>query len=73
MVDHLDYLIARLGDDKVALGSDFDGATMPDNLKDVSLQQNLLQAMANRGYDEATIRKVAYGNWLRVLELTWGE
>jgi membrane dipeptidase len=73
MVDHLDYLIARLGDDKVALGSDFDGATMPDNLKDVSLQQNLLQAMAERGYDEATIRKVAYGNWLRVLELTWGE
>lgn len=73
MVDHLDYLIGRLGDDKVALGSDFDGATMPDNLKDVSLQQNLLQAMAERGYDEATIRKVAYGNWLRVMELTWGE
>jgi membrane dipeptidase len=73
MVDHLDYLIARLGDDKVALGSDFDGATMPDNLKDVSLQQNLLKAMAERGYDEATIRKVAYGNWLRVLEQTWGE
>ena len=73
MVDHIDYLIARLGDDKVGLGSDFDGATMPDNLKDASLQQNLLQAMADRGYDEATIRKVAYGNWLRVLELTWGE
>ncbi|MFT4040548.1 MAG: dipeptidase [Thermomicrobiales bacterium] len=73
MVDHLDYLIARLGDDKVALGSDFDGATMPDNLKDVSLQQNLLEAMRERGYDEATIRKVAYENWLRVLELTWGE
>lgn len=73
MVDHVDYLIARLGDDKVGLGSDFDGATMPDNLKDVSLQQNLLQAMADRGYDEATIRKVAYGNWLRVLEQTWGE
>ena len=73
MVDHLDYLIGRLGDDKVGLGSDFDGATMPDNLKDVSLQQNLLQAMAERGYDEATIRKVAYGNWLRVLEKTWGE
>lgn len=73
MVDHLDYLIARLGDDKVALGSDFDGATMPDNLKDVSLQQNLIAAMRERGYDEATIRKVAYENWLRVLELTWGE
>lgn len=73
MVDHLDYLIAKLGDDKVGLGSDFDGATMPHELRDASLQQNLLHAMRARGYDEAIIRKVAYGNWLRVLEKTWGE
>jgi membrane dipeptidase len=73
MVDHLGYLIAKLGDDKVGLGSDFDGATMPAGIRDVSLQQNLIQAMRDRGYDEATIRKVAYENWLRVLEQTWGE
>lgn len=73
MVDHLDYLIARLGDDKVGLGSDFDGATMPEDLRDASLQQNLLAAMRARGYDEATIRKIAYENWLRVLGKTWGE
>jgi membrane dipeptidase len=73
MIDHLDYLIAKLGDDKVGLGSDFDGATMPNDLRDVSLQQNLLSAMRDRGYDDSTIRKVAYGNWLRVLEKTWGE
>jgi len=73
MVDHLDALIARLGDDKVALGSDFDGATMPEGLKDVSLLPNLLDAMRSRGYDDATIRKIAYENWLRVMEQTWGE
>jgi membrane dipeptidase len=73
MVDHLDYLIAKLGDDKVGLGSDFDGATMPEGIRDVSLQQNLIAAMRERGYDEATIRKIAYGNWLRVLAKTWGE
>jgi membrane dipeptidase len=73
MVDHLDYLIERLGDDKVGLGSDFDGATMPDDLRDVSLLPNLIDAMRARGYDDATLRKVAYENWLRVLELTWGE
>jgi membrane dipeptidase len=73
MVDHLDYLIAKLGDDKVGLGSDFDGATMPEGIRDVSLQQNLIAAMRARGYDEATIRKIAYENWLRVLEETWGE
>src|SRR5436190_2503339 len=59
MVDHLDYLIDRLGDDKVGFGSDFDGATMPDGLRDVALLPNLIAAMRARGYDEATIRKIA--------------
>jgi membrane dipeptidase len=73
MVDHLDYLIARLGDDKVGFGSDFDGATMPEDLKDASLLPNLLDAMRARGYDDATLRKIAYENWIRVLAKTWGE
>jgi membrane dipeptidase len=72
MIDHLDSLIERLGDDKVGLGSDFDGATMPEGVRDVSLLPNLLDAMRSRGYDDATIRKIAYGNWLRVMEKTWG-
>jgi membrane dipeptidase len=72
MVDHLDALIERLGDDKVGFGSDFDGATMPEGVRDVSMLPNLIEAMHTRGYDDATIRKIAYGNWLRVMELTWG-
>ncbi|MBW3633641.1 MAG: membrane dipeptidase, partial [Chloroflexi bacterium] len=73
MVDHLDSLIERLGDDRVGLGSDFDGATMPEGVRDASLLPNLLDAMRSSGYDDATIRKIAYGNWLRVMEKTWGE
>ena len=73
MVDHLDALIARLGDDKVALGSDFDGATMPEGIRDASLLPNLLEVMRARGYDAALMRKIAYENWLRVMEQTWGE
>ena len=72
MVDHLDALIEHLGDDKVGLGSDFDGATMPEGVRDASLLPNLIEAMRVRGYDDATIRKIAYGNWLRVMERTWG-
>ena len=72
MVDHLDALIERLGDDKVGLGSDFDGATMPEGVRDVSLLPNLIDAMRARGYDDAAIRKIAYENWLRVMEQTWG-
>jgi membrane dipeptidase len=72
MVDHLDYLMERLGDDKVALGSDFDGATMPEGVRDAAHLPNLMAAMRGRGYYDATLRKIAYENWLRVLGMTWG-
>jgi microsomal dipeptidase-like Zn-dependent dipeptidase len=29
--------------------------------------------MRARGYGDATLRKIAYENWLRILEKTWGE
>ncbi|HEU5434715.1 MAG TPA: dipeptidase [Thermomicrobiales bacterium] len=72
MADHIDYLVERLGPDRVGLGSDFDGATMPAALGDAAGLPHLLQTLRDRGYDEATLRKLAYENWLRVLELTWG-
>lgn len=71
MADHLDYLIARLGDDKVALGSDFDGAVMPSDLKDAAGLPLLIDELRSRGYDDATLRKIGYENWVRVLGLTW--
>jgi len=72
MVDHLDYLVDRLGDDRVGLGSDFDGATMPRPIGDAAGLPHLIEAMRQRGYDDALIRKIAFENWLRVLERTWG-
>lgn len=71
MADHLDYLIEHLGDDKVALGSDFDGAVMPSDLKDAAGLPLLTDELRKRGYDDATLRKIGYENWIRVLGLTW--
>ncbi len=71
IVRHLDYVANRCGVDHVALGSDFDGATMPGDLKDVAGLPRLLQALADRGYDSTALTKIAHGNWLRVLGATW--
>lgn len=71
MVRHVDYLVDKLGIDKVALGSDYDGASMPDDISDVSKTQNLIEALRKAGYDDAALRKIAHENWVRVLELTW--
>jgi membrane dipeptidase len=70
-VRHLDYIVNRIGLDHVALGSDFDGATMSQELKDVAGLPKLMAALQAQGYDEAALRQIAYENWLRVLGQTW--
>ena len=72
MLKHLDYLLEILGEDRVGLGSDYDGAVMPEELTDLSDLPNLRLAMKENGYDEILIKKLCHGNWLRVLEKTWG-
>jgi membrane dipeptidase len=72
MADHVDYLVDKLGIDGVALGSDFDGAMMPDDLSDVSKLPNLVAVLRDRGYDDDALRKIGYENWVRVLGATWG-
>jgi membrane dipeptidase len=73
LVRHIDYLVERLGIDRVGLGSDFDGATMPLELGDAAALPKLIAHLQQVGYDEASLRKLAYENWLRVLKLTWRE
>ncbi|MBD3765390.1 MAG: dipeptidase [Rhodobacterales bacterium] len=69
---HLDHLIARLGEDHVGLGSDFDGATLPQGIGDVSGLPALQQAMLDHGYGTALVERLCWRNWLGVLERTWG-
>lgn len=73
MVRHVDYLVEKLGIDRVGLGSDFDGCTISNELGDVRGLPKLLGALAARGYDDASLRKIAHENWLRVLKKTWGK
>lgn len=73
MLRHLDHLIQHVGIDGVGFGSDFDGATIPDAIRDVAGLPNLSEAMRHHGYDEATMRKLCFDNWINVLERTWGE
>ena len=72
LMRHVDYLVDRIGIDRVGFGSDFDGATMPSEIGDVSGTPNLLSALAEHGYDESSLKKLAHENWLRVLCQTWG-
>ena len=72
MLRHLDYLLEHLGEDRVGLGSDFDGAMIPKEIKSAGGLPKLMAAMRTHGYGEALIEKIGYRNWLRVLKKTWG-
>ncbi len=72
LLAHLDHLIQHLGEDHVGLGSDFDGATIPDGIGDVAGLPRLQQAMRDHGYDDALMRKLCAENWLVLLQRTWG-
>lgn len=71
--DHIDYLVQKLGLERVGLGSDYDGAVMPNDVGDVSKLQNLFEHLRTRGYDQPALEQLGYKNWLRVLRLTWGQ
>lgn len=72
MLHHLDHLIAILGEDRVGLGSDYDGAVVPEDLTTVAGLPRLRDAMESHGYSQQLTRKLCHENWLRVLEKTWG-
>jgi membrane dipeptidase len=68
IIEHIDYVVKLVGPDHVGLGSDFDGADMPDGLEDCSKLPKLTEALLRKGYKEDDIRKILGGNILRVME-----
>ena len=71
LIRHLDHLLEKLGEDGVALGSDFDGAMVPREIGDASGLPVLVGAMRQAGYGDALIDKICWSNWLSVLRRTW--
>ncbi len=63
----VDRAIQLVGEDHVALGSDFDGGpTPPRGMRDIRDLAMITDAMLRRGYSEERIRKFLGGNLLRV-------
>ena len=63
----VDRAIQLVGEDHVALGSDFDGGpTLPRHMRDVRDLSMITDAMLRRGYSQDRIRKFLGGNLMRV-------
>jgi len=67
-VDHIDYLVEKIGLDHVGISSDFDGGGGIYGWSDASETLNITAELLKRGYSEGEISKLWSGNLLRVLD-----
>lgn len=67
VIRHLAYLIERLGEGGVALGSDLDGAVMPAAIGTAAGLPALVAAMRAAGFGDDLIDRICWRNWQAVL------
>jgi membrane dipeptidase len=68
LIDHIDHIAKVAGIDHVGLGSDFDGVSgqTPKGIESAADLPRITQALLDRGYSAADIKKILGGNVLRV-------
>lgn len=71
IAEHARYVADRIGVAHVALGSDFDGATIPAALGDASGLPRLLVALEGAGFSRQEIEAISWHNWRRNLDAWW--
>ncbi len=69
--NHVDHIMEVAGIDHMALGSDFDGTSVPDIVKDVSYYPKLLDYLEANGYSEEDLQKITHKNIERVMKNIW--
>ena len=67
-VNHIDYLVEKIGVEHVGISSDFDGGGGVYGWNDASETLNVTIELVKRGYNEEEIEKLWSGNLLRVLD-----
>lgn len=70
LVEHVRYVAELAGVEHVALGSDFDGATMPRELQTARELPRLVERL-KREFSDDEVAKICHGNWQRVLKDAW--
>tara|TARA_R110002049_G_scaffold159800_3_gene324828 strand:+ start:2057 stop:3349 length:1293 start_codon:yes stop_codon:yes gene_type:complete len=67
-VNHIDYLVEKIGIEHVGISSDFDGGGGVEGWSDASETFNVTLELVKRGYTEDDIAMLWSGNLLRVLD-----
>lgn len=76
VIDHMDHICQLAGNAlHIGIGSDLDGGfgreQSPYDVETIADLQKLPDLLSRRGYTQADVENVMYGNWLRFLKKTW--
>jgi membrane dipeptidase len=66
MIDHIDYIVNRIGIDHVGIGTDFNHGSGINGYDDASEALNVTKGLLARGYSPADVEKIWGGNFVRV-------
>jgi membrane dipeptidase len=69
---HFEHIVNLVGDEHVSFGTDFDGAHIPDVVKDATGLPIVLRALKSNGYSDGRLERICNGNFLRVAAEVWG-
>lgn len=73
MMNHIDYIVNRIGIDHVGIGNDFNHGSGIEGFADASEAMNVTAGLLARGYSAADVEKIWSGNFLRVMRQAQGE
>ena len=76
VADHIDHICQLAGNSRhAAIGSDLDGGfgreQSPADLDTIADLQHIPEILSGRGYSDADIASIMYGNWLRLVQTAW--
>ncbi|MBL4682923.1 MAG: membrane dipeptidase [Pseudomonadales bacterium] len=66
MVNHIDYIVQRIGIDHVGIGTDFNHGSGIQGFDDASEAMSVTRVLLSRGYSAQDIEKIWGGNFIRV-------
>ena len=68
IIRHIEHFLSLGGEDTVCFGSDFDGGTLPEDIADSGIYNNIYEILCRRNYKESLIKKIFHLNALNFFE-----
>ena len=68
IIRHIEHFLSLGGEDTVCFGSDFDGGTLPEDIADSGIYNNIYEILCRRNYKESLIKKIFHQNALNFFE-----